>query len=340
MMVIVLMMIGFFSLYLELGLRLRGIVPFQSIRISGDMVVVEFDPVLGWRNKVGVYTQWPKNWDDGKELKMTIWPGGLRATAPARVKKDRQIILLGCSFIQGWALRDEDTMAWKLQERFPEVEFLNYGTCGYGTYQSLLLLEEYLKDCPRPPAVVVYGLCDFHRDRNVAHLDFLRIVARCGQGLDRAQLPYCFIDKQGVLKRHSPVGYPVFWGDKYSVALDYVHYNFLKLFNRERARDMDVVTRKLLIEIDMLCKRKGSRFAVCLLRNNVLDANFNVVRTSIPGVDKQFFREHDIDLIDCGLPEKQSFRLIVKGEIHPSAMVNTYWAERVADYLKTRYFAL
>ncbi|MEI8011964.1 MAG: hypothetical protein WCI27_05720, partial [Candidatus Omnitrophota bacterium] len=242
-------------LCLEIGLRCKGVTPFINLANGADWV--EQDRLLGWKNKVGVHTSWPKSWADGKELKMTIWPGGMRATAALRIKKDRQVILLGCSFIHGWALSDEETMAWKLQEKFPEMEFLNYGTAGYGTYQSLLLLEEYLRHCSRPPAVVLYGFCDFHRYRNVAYMAFVRFVAMCGRGSRRAKIPYCLIDKSGALQRKMPVEYPIFWGDKFSVVVDSVHYNFLKFFNRSRAEQMDMVMQKLLIEINMLCKRKG-----------------------------------------------------------------------------------
>ena len=65
-------------------------------------------------------------------------------------------MVLGCSFVQGWALSDEETFAWKLQERFVRARVLNFGTAGYGTTQSLLALERYLEEpgarmAPRRP---------------------------------------------------------------------------------------------------------------------------------------------------------------------------------------------
>ena len=37
---------------------------------------------------------------------------------------------------QGWAIDDNETYPWKLQKRYPSLNVLNYGTGGYGSYQS------------------------------------------------------------------------------------------------------------------------------------------------------------------------------------------------------------
>lgn len=153
---------------LEVTLRIMGYRPFRYIDTNDESMIMEKDPLLGWKNKPGVYTKWSNKWFNGENIRVTIWPGGLRATAPLRIKKDKQIIIVGCSFMQGWALNDNETFAWKLQEDFPEIEILNYGTGGYSTYQSMPLLEKHLNNSSKPPIMVLCGLGDFHYDRNVA----------------------------------------------------------------------------------------------------------------------------------------------------------------------------
>jgi hypothetical protein len=76
------------------------------------------------------------------------------------------IWIFGCSFTQGWGLNDEDTMPWKLQERLPDHDVVNFGVGGYGTLQSLLQYQRALKDKAKPQiAILVYA--DFHDERNV-----------------------------------------------------------------------------------------------------------------------------------------------------------------------------
>src|SRR5262245_8646638 len=86
---------------------------------AGLPVLQEPDAVLGWRNKQGSVT-WPGQGEDGgKDIRMTFWADGLRATAPAPELDRPHIVVLGCSYTQGWAVSDEETYAWRLQSEFP-----------------------------------------------------------------------------------------------------------------------------------------------------------------------------------------------------------------------------
>jgi len=86
---------------------------------QGRPVLQEPDPELGWRNKAG-RVEWPGLAKDaGKSIQMTFWADGLRATAPERKQGLPQVIVLGCSYTQGWAVTDEETYAWKLQATIP-----------------------------------------------------------------------------------------------------------------------------------------------------------------------------------------------------------------------------
>ena len=80
-------------------------------------------------------------------------------------------------------ISDEDTLAWKLQQRFPEARVSNFGTGGYGGYQSLLFME---RELPRLGAgsVVLYVFTGHHTARNVAPRSWMRLLA---QSLGRGQ---------------------------------------------------------------------------------------------------------------------------------------------------------
>ncbi len=87
---------------------------------------------------------------------MTILPDGRRRSAMNSVLRSGapKIVIVGGSFVQGWAVSDQDTFAWKLQDRFADYDVLNLGTAGYGTYQSLLLIEDLFAGPPHVSLVI------------------------------------------------------------------------------------------------------------------------------------------------------------------------------------------
>jgi hypothetical protein len=84
------------------------------------------DPVLGWRLIPGQYVVAPHTWVD-ESVTMTILPSGARATAPQKINKNRSLIAIGCSVTQGWEISDKETFMYKLQQRYPLIEFINLG---------------------------------------------------------------------------------------------------------------------------------------------------------------------------------------------------------------------
>ena len=75
----------------------------------------EPDPDLGWRSKEGRYVF------GTSPIRHHILARSHARDRPAPVRADAAVVVLGCSFVEGWALSDEETFAWKLQERFARV---------------------------------------------------------------------------------------------------------------------------------------------------------------------------------------------------------------------------
>jgi hypothetical protein len=144
----------------EIGLRLRGYAP--TVADTTVQGWAAFDPELVWINRPGAHLQW--DWGAA-----TFEEDGSRRTRPENSPRpsDRVVLVLGCSFTQGLGLDDRDTFAWKLQERFPTVDVRNFGTSGYGTYQSLMRFRRFMREGHAPPKLVIFGFADFHgyRDR-------------------------------------------------------------------------------------------------------------------------------------------------------------------------------
>ena len=143
----------------EVSARLLGYAPAVDSRITSPWTA--FDTELGWINNPGGHV-------DGDFGRATFEPDGSRRTKRHPIDKPRDVVLvLGCSYTLGFGVDDQDTFAWKLQERFPDFDVENFGTAAYGTYQSLLRFRRFLREGHPAPAVVVFGFAEFHgaRDR-------------------------------------------------------------------------------------------------------------------------------------------------------------------------------
>jgi hypothetical protein len=157
------------------------------------------DPVLGFRPLPGRYSAL---FDHRYPWHFTNLPDTTRITRPLETYIGRArglgIWVFGCSFVQGWGLDDEGTLPWKLQERFPTHDVVNFGVGGYGTLQSLLQFQKALSERPKP-LVVLLAYADFHDERNVrstAWRDANISYARFGS---TAQ-PYARFDGHGRLR--------------------------------------------------------------------------------------------------------------------------------------------
>ena len=147
----------------EVAARLVGIRPIAALPLPVQVAMEH--PALGWVNRPGVHLSW-----DTGNAPMTFWPDGrraTRATADAPPEAVVQVALIGGSFTQGYGVADEHAFGWLLDARFPGLSVDNHGTGGYGTYQSLLLLEQLFREADFRPSLVIYGFAAFHGERNV-----------------------------------------------------------------------------------------------------------------------------------------------------------------------------
>src|SRR5262245_15652860 len=130
--------LGFLLALMEFSLRLGGYKPWQIYRpVFTNMPVddLEFDSQLGWRNKPGQFIY--PNFTDTGVITLTQSTDGTRVTGYKEVNDPKGTIwVVGDSFVQGVAIADNETFAWKLQEALSKVKVVNLAVAGYGTYQS------------------------------------------------------------------------------------------------------------------------------------------------------------------------------------------------------------
>jgi hypothetical protein len=290
---------------------------------DGLPVLQEPDAVLGWRNKAGSVV-WPGQGEDGgKDIRMTFWADGLRATAPAPELDRPHVVVIGCSYTQGWAVTDQETYPWRLQMEFPSHAFLNFGTAGYGTYQSLLALERYFAAGHDSPAVVIYGFIDVHEERNVAPAGWLKALATASRA-GTLSVPFVSIGADGALERHRldrANSWPL-RSHLASVAL--LEDRVLEFRTRGRLGQRREVTDRLLLELQRVTRDHGSRLLVVILES----------RDEPKAHVMAFTAQRGIEAVDCTVPNQEMLQS--PGYSHPDRRINAIWARCIGERLRGR----
>ena len=222
-------------LVLELALRLIGYSIPEKIKHRSDQSTHETDPVLGWKLIPGTYTLAPFDPSDDS-TQMTIEPEIGRTTRrPEAPYGKPKVLLVGGSFTLGTGLSDHQTFAWKLQERFKDLDFRNLGVGAYGSYQSLLVLEsELLK--PDIPKRVVYSLIGHHRLRNVAPADWLESIELHSHGV-HPKTPYITLGHGGEMIREEGISMLKLPLSEYSVLALLTQRALMKVSSLKRERE-------------------------------------------------------------------------------------------------------
>jgi hypothetical protein len=259
---------------------------------------------------------------------MTFWPGGLRATGPQPAKQAHRVLVLGGSFTQGWAVSDAETYPWRLQAAFRGVEVLNFGTAGYGTYQSLLTLERYFAEVEMPPELVIYGFIDGHQARNVAAAPWLRALSSFS-GTAAIKVPYVTLDASDRLQRQEPVACPQLPLREASAAVAFLEDRYLKLTAGRRSAQAQAVTHALLLEMDRVSKAHDTELLIAVL---------GTLRTRATQQYLRFLGKEGIKAVDCTHPNPGHPSMRVPGYGHPSGKLNHHWANCIQRVLRERDF--
>ena len=306
---------------MEIFLRIMGHKPFEYREYTSEPTIHEYDPITGWRNKPGRYVV-PPDTPSGTELLMTFLPHGRRRSLPDKIVTDHELVVVGGSFTQGYALSDHDTYPWKLQEIYPSVEVLNYGTGGYGTYQSLLLLEQELPQL-RAPKMVIYGFIGHHEDRNVAPSTWMQYLSRYSRR-SHVYIPYATVDENGVVVRHPPERYVSLPFQDVFAVIPYLGHLYVRATDdfAGRIHQKRLVTDKILLEMNELSKANGATLVVAILAANSETTSHYI----------SFLKNHEIKVIDCVFPLTPDMK--VAGEGHPNAKMNTLWAECISKEIE------
>jgi hypothetical protein len=169
------------------------------------------------------------------------------------------IWILGCSYTYGWLVNDNQSFPWLLQKRIKSSHIQNLGISGYGTLQSLLLLERMLQVWDRPETVIL-AYAGFHEQRNT----FTRRRKKELHCVDRISpfvIPCARLDRNGnLVMRKDRIRYRPFPLSDRSAAIHFLEETF-NSFHDKRLRS-EAVTRLLLLRMQKLCSDHGIRLIV------------------------------------------------------------------------------
>ena len=84
-----------------------------------------------------------------------------------------RVLVVGCSFTQGYGVADDQTFSHFVNQSLPSAELLNFGTGAYGSYQSRLRVNHYFKAAHPKTPLVIYGLFYSHHLRDLAPMPWI-----------------------------------------------------------------------------------------------------------------------------------------------------------------------
>jgi len=293
---------------------------WQTLHISRDDSEYAPDPDLGWKNREGQFDMVDP--ERNSPFRYTNWSQGRRATSEREPGDDREpgedtssrVLFFGDSYVQGYGLSNQQTFAWIVQHKHPELAISNFGTADYGTYQSYLAITKFAHG----PCSVFYLFNSFHELRNVAEPDWIRIVKQPPPGL---HFPYADLAGGAVRPRESR-GDMVWavsrWLRSAALAQDY----YQRITSYPRVRQKRGVTEALLVKMNQTVLAAGGKFTVILFDMSP-DQRHDY---------REFARSHGIPFVDCDHPEMTDKRLRLS-DGHPNAELNrllAQWIEPVA----------
>ena len=306
---------------IELLLRAFGF-EAQKYREHGlkEPTTNKYHPILGWKPKEGIY-DFPPYTENGNYTKLTILKDGNRYSGNSAANVKGDIIFIGGSLGQGWGVNDEETFSYLLQKKLPNFKVKNYSVNGYGSFQSLLMLEEIFKK-NKKVKLVIYSYMWHHQTRNYGNASWLQALSNF-KSHTHVSLPYARLDKNNNLIRYKPIKYFKLPLRKYSVLITKIEKKIMraKLFSLNI--DEIKITQKIIHEMKLLAEKNASKFAFVNL-----DPPSESIRVSgknhLVSYNK-FTKKNKIKLIDCGYELTEEHR--VKSDGHPNNKGHTLYAD-------------
>lgn len=307
----------------EVVLRLRGRTAWAPVPLDTSVTpggrLYQAHPTLGYANLPGVYDVVVKG---NLRFKMSHDLHGRRLTGPvgAAVAAERpRLWTFGCSFTHGWSVNDEETYPWLLQERYPDVEVVNFAVGGYGTVHALLQLEEALAAGP-PPRVATVAYAAFHDERNVFSRHRRKsLFSASHERLGPLAQPAASLDEAGGLKIDIvELTYAPLPGSSHLATINWLDDRVNSI---ERAtHDGRQVTYACITSMAKACREKGVELVIATITNKTDEV-------------REFCRSLGVTSVDISVNHRDPAMSNLPWDNHPSALAHREFARRLATAL-------
>jgi hypothetical protein len=320
-----LVVIVLFFIFAEVILRFNGVKPWQqdniAIQVTPGGRLFTKHPSLGYTHIPGKFTV---TLNDGYSFIVNHLPNTLRVTHALNTyveeENKREIWIFGCSFTHGWALNDQETYPWLLQERFPKYEVVNFGVSGYGTMHSLIQFREALR-LGKVPQTVVLTYASFHDERNVFSRNRRKEVAPWNK-LGPLNQPYALLNQNGTLNYYlADVEYREFPLMTYSALMHFIEIIYNK-FENWRYRSQQV-SKELILEFARTAKKNKINFVVAGIWSDSQKSNL-----------LSFIKEEGIMVVDISVDLNNKENTNLPHDEHPNALANKKYADKLEETLR------
>tara|TARA_B100000963_G_scaffold361329_1_gene396192 strand:+ start:2560 stop:3549 length:990 start_codon:yes stop_codon:yes gene_type:complete len=314
-----------FLFILELLVRIAGFKAWES-NVNNQETMFKFDNELGWISKEGEYLI--SSTDNTKENKFTIKRDSSRFSGKFEDKTSSKIILIGGSFTQGAGVSDKETFAYQLQSLLPNYYVMNFGQAGYGSIQSLILLDQIIKEKVKAN-IVIYGFINHHLRRNVARGEWLETLQRStNTGFShKPSIPYGIIDKKDNLNIKPKTSYLTLPLREKSALITVVEKIYMKQTTRHRKKYQMNVFLKTILKMKTIASKNNIKFII---------VNLDLNKNTSDNFLEEISEENNVNYIDCRTPNFKTYKL--QDEYHPNFIGHKHYSECIKNYLNKKLF--
>ena len=307
---------------IEVALRLTGYEPRRDpVNVGFDSWAAP-DPALGWVNRAGTW----QSVEPG-HVPLTFETDGRRhdpaGGKPANLPR---ILVVGCSFTQGYGVADDETFSHFINASLPSAELLNFGTGAYGSYQSRLRVNQYFNAPHAETPLVIYGLFFSHHFRDLAPLSWIQsLTMRDGSYMAPPNVRYR--SGQIVESPGGPIGrWPL---EDRSAAVALAHLGVMTLTHRLSGKMGRPVFQHGILAMQKTAVANKAKLLILGL-------------VPIPPDELEWLKsQREIDFVACDHPDfEKDPSLKVGGVGHPSARQHRAWADCALKALAVRGYKI
>ncbi|MBQ7501778.1 hypothetical protein IJT93_03545 [bacterium] len=266
----------------------------------------------------------------------TVWRNGQRRSRSNIVKNaDKKVCLIGCSYLFGSGLSDEQTMAWKLNEHYPDICFDNYGVPGWGTLQCYILEKRLLQ--LHKYDLICYCAINDHKERNTKY----KFLGSLKPGKRYVMYPRIDIDSENIILSGTE-----FWPLEYKFSLiNFLHRAYIGFMSGLMQKKAELTVKDGHLYDSLMPKREKIFWdLVSMMSDEAAKAGTNFCLCLLEGEWSQWLycpppKTADYDIWKLSWPEilQSEYRINHDINEHPNQTANDIWYEKFKDCFEKKY---